>query len=89
MIRGTFKQPSASCLRFPTSVCQPSPQVISKIYTLAALRRFSVVGRGQPPIREMLVSAALHESGSGTFRKCRNVRLESGMRTKADVRQPL
>ena len=25
----------------------------------------------------------------GTFRKCRNVRLESGMRTKADVRQPL
>src|SRR5256885_7740281 len=25
----------------------------------------------------------------GTFRKCRNARLESGMRTKADVRRPL
>jgi hypothetical protein len=25
----------------------------------------------------------------GTFRKCRNVRFESGMRTKADVRRPL
>src|SRR6267142_3182138 len=28
-------------------------------------------------------------SESGTFRKCRNVRLESGMRTKADLRRPL
>jgi len=29
--------------------------------------------------------AATHESGSGTFRTCRDVRLESGMRTKADI----
>ena len=34
-----------------------------------------------------LMFAAEHESLVGTFRKCRNVRLESGMRTKADVRQ--
>jgi hypothetical protein len=33
--------------------------------------------------------AAVHESVHGTFRKWRNVRLESGMRTKADVRRPL
>ena len=29
--------------------------------------------------------AATHESGSGTFRTSRDVRLESGLRTKADV----
>ena|ERR1700686_2339759 len=28
---------------------------------------------------------AVRESALGTFRKCRNVRFESGMRTKADV----
>ena len=31
--------------------------------------------------------AATHESGSGTFRTWRDVRLESVMRAKADVRQ--
>jgi hypothetical protein len=33
--------------------------------------------------------AAVHESADGTFRTSRGVRLESGMRTKADVRRPL
>jgi hypothetical protein len=33
-----------------------------------------------------MMFAAVHESGCGTFRTSRDVRLESGMRTKADVR---
>ncbi len=37
----------------------------------------------------MMPFAALHESDSGTFRTLRDVRLESGMRSEADVRQRL
>jgi hypothetical protein len=35
--------------------------------------------------RRGLIAILAAISGFGTFRKCRNVELESGMRTKADV----
>jgi hypothetical protein len=37
----------------------------------------------------MMGFAAMHESVPGPFRTQRDVRLESGMRIKAEVRQPL
>ena len=67
MTRGTFKQRSASTLRFPASVAAFAAGNFQK-FALVAPRRSSSIGRGQPPIREMLVFAALHESGSGTSR---------------------
>jgi hypothetical protein len=57
MIRGTVKQRSAFCLRFPASVSAFAAGNLQK-FTLAAPRRSSSIGRGQPPIGEKLVFAA-------------------------------
>jgi hypothetical protein len=40
-------------------------------------------------VRAEVTCGSARMSQFGTFRKCRNVRLESGMRTKADVRRLL
>jgi Bacterial Ig-like domain (group 1) len=46
-------------------VCQRSPQVNYKNLHLSPRAAPRSIGRGRPPICEMLVFAALHESGSG------------------------
>jgi hypothetical protein len=40
---------------------------------------------GAEVIEDKSYFAALHESAFGPFRKSRDVRLESGMQTKADI----
>ena len=48
-----------------------------------------VLGARQRGDRMEILFGAVHESAYGTFRTWRDVRLESVMRTKADVRRPL
>jgi hypothetical protein len=68
MIRGTFEQRSASCPRLPASVSAFAADNLQK-FTLSPCVAHRSMGRGQPTIREMLVFAALHESGSGPLRQ--------------------
>ena len=56
--------------------------------TLGVVIHLALLGRALEVI-EWCFGVAMHESVCGTFRNSRDVRLESGIRTKADVRRPL
>src|ERR1700694_2572063 len=70
----------------PRATSGLSPECAPK-GTSAGAYGFTSSRPGQIGIRVLF--AAVYDSGCGTFRTSRDVRLESGMRTKGDIRRRL